>query len=115
MHLEQLTPLPFTPYVRQCLVDIGEAKDHDLDEVLVHFVRVQYLAERVAVLKRPQLKGAEPRNDTVTLENGEQDQKSQERAAALAGCQAYLDRLVDELPRGLRDNGKPAYLPRVYP
>jgi hypothetical protein len=115
MHLQQLTSLPFTLYMHQCLVGIREAKYHDLDEVLVHFVKIQYLAERVAVLKSPQLKGTEPRNDTMTRENGEQDQKSQERAAALAGCPADLDRLVDELPWGLRDNGKPTYLPRVYP
>jgi hypothetical protein len=92
--------------MRQCLVEIQEEKDHDLDEILIHFVKIQYLAERVAVLKSPQLRRADSSNDRVALENGRQGRESQERGVALAGCQAYLDRLIGALPGGLKDNGK---------
>lgn len=105
VHLQQLTSMPFTSYLRQCLVDITEAKNHDLDQALVHFVKIQYLAERVAVLKTPQQRRIDLSNDKMALEGSEQDRESQERGAALAGCQAYLDRLARELPSGLKDNG----------
>jgi hypothetical protein len=49
MHLQQLTSMPFTSCMRECLVEIREAKAHELDKILVHFVKVQYLVERVAV------------------------------------------------------------------
>jgi hypothetical protein len=106
MHLQQLTSMPFTSYMRQCLVELQEAKTHELDEVLVHFVKIQYLAERVAVLKSAQLKRTDPGSDRMSLEGGEQEKESPEREAALAGCQAYLDRLMREMPGGLRDNGE---------
>jgi len=105
MHLQQLTSMPFTSYMRQCLVEIQEAKAHELDEILVHFVKVQYLAERVAVLKSPQLKRTDLATDKMSLEGGEQEKDNSERGAALAGCQAYLDRLVRESPSALKDNG----------
>lgn len=92
--------------MRQCLVELQETKAHDLDEVLIHFVKIQYLSERVAVLKSPQLKKADPGSDRMSLEGSEQEKESPERGAALAGCQAYLDRLVRELPGGLRDHGE---------
>ncbi|KAL1836473.1 hypothetical protein VTJ49DRAFT_5087 [Mycothermus thermophilus] len=104
MHLQQLTSMPFTSYMRQCLAEIQERKDHELDGVLVHFVKVQFLAERVAVLKSPQMKRADNYNDRVPLEGGEQEKESPERGAALAGCQAYLDNLTRELPSALKDN-----------
>ena len=106
MHLQQLTSMPFTSYMRQCLGEIQDAKEHGLDEVLVHFVKVQYLAERVAVLKSPQLKSTETSHDRVNLQQEEQGRESQESEVALAGCRAYLDRLVGELPSALKNNGK---------
>jgi hypothetical protein len=105
MHFQQLTSMPFTVYMRQCLVEIQEAKAHDLDETLVHCVKIQYLAERVAVLKTLQPKRTDIGNDGIVLEGGGNDNESQERGVALAGCQTYLDRLVRELPGGLKDNG----------
>ncbi|KAK4035185.1 hypothetical protein C8A01DRAFT_18114 [Parachaetomium inaequale] len=104
MHFQQLTSMPFTAYMRQCLVEIQEAKAHDLDETLVHCVKIQYLAERVAVLKTLQPKRTDVGNDRIALEGGERDKESQERGVALAGCQTYLDRLVRELPGGLKDD-----------
>lgn len=100
--------MPFTSYMRQCLAELQQAADHELDEVLVHFVKAQYLAERVAVLKSPQLKSTNPSHDRVALEGGEQDKGSQEDVA-LAGCQSYLERLARELPSGLKENGKIIY------
>jgi hypothetical protein len=83
-----------------------EAKAHELDEILVHFVKVQYLAERVAVLNSPQMKKAEFGSDKMALEgSSEQEKDNSERSAALAGCQEYLDRLLMESPSALKDNG----------
>lgn len=106
MYLQQLTSMPFTSYMRQCLVEIQEAKDHSLDETLVYCVKVQYLAERVAVLKSPQVKRADPNNDRMALEGTEQEKESQERGTALDSCQAYLERLARDLPSSLKNNGK---------
>lgn len=111
MHLQKLTSMPFTAYMRQCLVDIPEAKDHNIDRILIHFVKVQYLAERVAVLKSPQQRRADP--DRMGFEGSDQDKESQERGAALAGCQAYLDRLARELPASLKEDGESAILSRT--
>ncbi|KAL2269273.1 hypothetical protein VTJ83DRAFT_1457 [Remersonia thermophila] len=104
MHLQQLTSMPFTSYMRRCLAEVQERKDHELDEILVHFVKVQFLSERVAVLKSPQLKRADHCNDRVPLDGAEQEKESSERGGALVGCQAYLDRLARELPSALKDN-----------
>ena len=111
MHLPQLTSMPFPKYMRQCLTELEQAEDHDLDQVLVRFVKAQYSAERVAVLKSPQLRRANLSNDRVSLEGGEQDKESQEEAT-LTGCQAHLERLARELPIGLRENGKILYAGR---
>jgi len=35
MHLPQPTSMPFTSYMRQCLTELEQAEDHDLDQVLV--------------------------------------------------------------------------------
>ncbi|KAK4133601.1 hypothetical protein BT67DRAFT_55004 [Trichocladium antarcticum] len=104
MHLHQLTSMPFTLYMRQCLVDIAEAKEHSLDQVVVHFVKTQYLAERVAVLKTPLQGSTDLSSEKVALDRNDEDRGAQERGAALAGCQGYLDRLVRELPGSLKDD-----------
>jgi hypothetical protein len=106
MHLHQLTPMPFTSYLRQCLANIQNAKAHELDEALVYYVKIQYLAERIAVLKESQTGRADRGNGAVALEGFEQKKEVQEREAAMAACQAYLDKLRKELPRGLKDDGK---------
>lgn len=106
MHLQQLTSMPFTLYMRQCLVDIAETKEHSLDQVVVHFVKTQYLAERVAVLKTSLQESTDLSNEKAALDRNAEDRGGQERGAALAGCQAYLDRLVRELPGELKDDGQ---------
>jgi hypothetical protein len=105
MHLQQLTSMPFTSYMRQCLVGIQEEKSDHLDDVLACLVKAQCLAERVAVLKSPQLEAAPGRYDSISSQGGDHDRQTQERAAALAGCQDYLDRLVRNLRGSLKANG----------
>ncbi|KAL2261807.1 hypothetical protein VTK26DRAFT_3281 [Humicola hyalothermophila] len=104
MHLQQLTSIPFTSYMRQCLAEIQESKEHDLDPLLVYSVKVQYLAERVAVLKTSQQRTAELSIDRSVPDSTEMGREDQERGAALASCRAYLDRLARELPGVLKDN-----------
>ncbi|KAH6855489.1 hypothetical protein B0I37DRAFT_411479 [Chaetomium sp. MPI-CAGE-AT-0009] len=104
MHLQQLTPMPFTLYLRQCLANIQDAKAHDLDEALVYYVKTQYLAERITALKDPQQGRADRGNGGVALEEFGQDKGTQEREEAIAGCRAYLDKLRREVPNRLRNN-----------
>jgi hypothetical protein len=92
--------------MRQCLAGIQEKKAHHLDEVLAYLVKAQCLAERVAVLKSPQIQAGLKNYDSITLESSERDRQTQERKAALAGCQEYLDSLVRDLHGNLRDNGR---------
>lgn len=103
MHLQQLTSMPFTSYMRQCLADIQDNKEEELDEILVHFVKVQYLTERVAVLKSPQLTRVDQRGDR--FEGGGRGKHGSEKDAALAGCQAYLDKLEMDISTASRNNG----------
>ncbi|KAK3290227.1 uncharacterized protein B0H64DRAFT_332524 [Chaetomium fimeti] len=105
MHLQQLTPIPFTLHLRQCLANIQNAKEHDLDEALVYYVKIQYLAERVTALKDPRPGRANRGNGGVGLEGFEHDKGIQEREAVMAGCQAYLDKLRREVPGSLKDDG----------
>lgn len=105
IHLHQLTPMPFTSYFRQCLANIQNAKAHELDEALVYYVKVQYLAERVTVLKDAQMGRADRGNGGVVPEGFEQEKEAQEREAAMAACQDYRDKLRKELPSGLKDHG----------
>ncbi|KAK4197553.1 hypothetical protein QBC40DRAFT_308994 [Triangularia verruculosa] len=90
MYLQQLTSMPFTPYMRQCLVELDEEKDHELDEVLVYCIKLQYLTERVAVLKTPQ--------PDLT------EQQHQERGSAITSSQEYLDKLLTDMPTERRTN-----------
>ncbi|KAL2166117.1 hypothetical protein VTG60DRAFT_3278 [Thermothelomyces hinnuleus] len=105
MHLQKLTSMPFTSALRQSLVELQEGSEHGLDEVLVHCVKIQYLAERVAVLKSPQPKRPAGEGYMAAGPNaGEEHKESQEREAALAECRNYLDQLIKNLPSGLKDN-----------
>ncbi|KAK4641282.1 hypothetical protein QC761_611000 [Podospora bellae-mahoneyi] len=90
MYLQQLTSMPFTSYMRQCLVELDEEEDHDLDEILVYCIKLQYLTERVAVLKTPQPDLPE--------------QQNRERGTAIASSQEYLDKLMREMPSELKTN-----------
>ncbi|KAK4183931.1 hypothetical protein QBC35DRAFT_507032 [Podospora australis] len=92
MYLQQLTSMPFSSYMRQCLVEVDEEEDHDLDEVLVYCVKLQYLTERVAILKSP-----------VPAQN-QQPQHAQEISVAMASSQEYLDKLVRDMPDELKTN-----------
>ncbi|KAL2138587.1 hypothetical protein VTI28DRAFT_6532 [Corynascus sepedonium] len=78
MHLQQLTSMPFTPFMRQSLVELQEGKKHSLDEALVQCVKIQYLAERVAVLKSPQLRNIASKDNKAVLDMGEQNNETQE-------------------------------------
>ncbi|KAK3988417.1 hypothetical protein QBC44DRAFT_243579 [Cladorrhinum sp. PSN332] len=89
MYLQQLTSMPFTSYMRQCLVDIQQEKEHFLDDVLVYYLKVQYLTERVAVLMTPQI---------------EQEQPTAELNAAMASSQEYLDKIMRDMPEALKNN-----------
>ncbi|KAK4663733.1 hypothetical protein QC763_611000 [Podospora pseudopauciseta] len=90
MYLQQLTSMPFTSYMRQCLVELDEEEDHDLDEILVYCIKLQYLTERVAVLKTPQPDLPE--------------QQNRERGTAIASSQEYLDKVMREMPSELKTN-----------
>ncbi|KAK0671715.1 hypothetical protein QBC41DRAFT_363125 [Cercophora samala] len=90
MYLQQLTSMPFTSYMRQCLVELDEEEDHDLDEIVVYCIKLQYLTERVAVLKTPQPDLPE--------------QQNQERSSAIASSQEYLDKLLRDMPAELKTN-----------
>ncbi|KAK4169776.1 hypothetical protein QBC43DRAFT_351916 [Cladorrhinum sp. PSN259] len=90
MYLQQLTSMPFTSYMRQCLVDVQQEKEHELDDVLVYYLKVQYLTERVAVLMSPQV---------------EQEQPTTERSAAMASSQEYFDKIIRDMPEALKNNG----------
>ncbi|KAK4180463.1 hypothetical protein QBC36DRAFT_355149, partial [Triangularia setosa] len=90
MYLQQLTSMPFTSYMRQCLVELDEEEDHDLDEILVYCIKLQYLTERVAVLKTPQPDLPE--------------QQNQERGSAITSSQEYLDKLLRDMPSELKTN-----------
>ncbi|KAK4243903.1 transcriptional regulator WAR1 [Corynascus novoguineensis] len=86
MHLQQFTSMPFTPFMRQSLVELQEGKKHSLDEALAQCVKIQYLAERIAVLKSPQLRNTASRDKKAVLDMGEQKKETQELEAALSGC-----------------------------
>ncbi|KAK4227383.1 hypothetical protein QBC38DRAFT_509755 [Podospora fimiseda] len=89
MYLQQLTSMPFTSYMRQCLVDVQQEKEHFLDHVLVYYLKVQYLTERVAVLMSPQV---------------EQEQPQAELSAAMASSQEYFDKIMRDMPESLKNN-----------
>ncbi|KAK0726193.1 hypothetical protein B0T21DRAFT_385516 [Apiosordaria backusii] len=90
MYLQQLTSMPFTSYMRQCLAELNEEEDHDLDEIVVYCIKLQYLTERVAVLKTPQPDLPE--------------QQNQERGSAITSSQEYLDKLLRDMPSELKTN-----------
>ncbi|GAB1312536.1 Zn(2)-C6 fungal-type domain-containing protein [Madurella fahalii] len=105
MYIQQLTSMPFTSYMRQCLADIQDANHHSLDGILIHYIKLQHLTERIAVLKSPHSRRADFGGDRLVLEGNEQDRESQEPgAAALADCRAYLDRLVSKVPDNLKND-----------
>jgi len=95
MYLQQLTSMPFTSYMRQCLVDVQEEKEHDLDSVVVYYLKIQYLTERVAVLTSPQ---------------AEQEQPAAERAAAMTSSREYLDKITRDMPESLKSNCNTPFL-----
>ncbi|KXX80290.1 Transcriptional regulator WAR1 [Madurella mycetomatis] len=107
MYIQQLTSMPFTSYMRQCLADVQEANEHSLDGILIHYVKLQHLTERVAVLKSSQPRRADLGGDRLAFERREQDLESQAPgAAALADCRAYLDGLVSKLPDNLKNDSE---------
>jgi len=95
MYLQQLISMPFTSYMRQCLVDVQEEKEHDLDSVVVYYLKIQYLTERVAVLTSPQ---------------AEQEQPAAERAAAMTSSREYLDKITRDMPESLKSNCNTPFL-----
>ena len=50
MQLSQLDPVVFTPYMCRCLATIEQANEHPADELLVHFVKIQNLTQRIAAV-----------------------------------------------------------------
>ena len=85
----------YSKYMQQCVAELDDAKEYEADALLLTYVRVQHLMERIARLNAP--------------DETDDDAGGIPRAPALAYRSAFraeLDKIRGGLPKHLRTNSE---------